>query len=256
MRSNPHAFELSMLQQLDVFLASRLLSVIPAVHTLSQGDGLPEAPKVAVEDWISSVLGLRGLLVRPEDVQAVRDGSVRRHSDFDHEQAIIKGLCVVYRIMHERAAAGRPPNGWHLAELFKVFTKGVVRFRRNSLRRDLPWDAILYVNYPEARKVRALLDRFNLDVCYGDIPLRFLGLHPVRQAFRVMWHLARISPFPDFNLVMAFVAMSEYLLYKGYPLFCPQPEDRVVLLRFVSGPVPSRFSRFESRLLDLVKQAL
>jgi hypothetical protein len=155
-----------------------------------------------------------------------------------------------------QCSEGQPPDGWHLAEQFKLFSRGVVRFRRNSLRRDLPWDAILYVKYPEAEKVRGLLDSFNLDVCYGDNPLRFQRAHPVRQAFRIMWRLARIAPFPDFNLVMAFVAMSEYLLYKGYPLFCPEPEDRALLHRMVSGPVPSRMMRFESRLLGRVKQAI
>jgi hypothetical protein len=253
------AIELSMLQQLDVFLASRLLSdfrEVPAIHALTDGEGLPENLTVDLGEWVSSVLSLRGLLVHPEDVEAVRSGNSSRYSESQHEHAIIKGLCSVFRVMHKRAAEGQPPDGWHLAEQFKLFSRGVVRFRRNSLRRDLPWDAILYVKYPEAEKVRGLLDSFNLDVCYGDNPLRFQRAHPVRQAFRIMWRLARIAPFPDFNLVMAFVAMSEYLLYKGYPLFCPEPEDRALLHRMVSGPVPSRMMRFESRLLGRVKQAI
>lgn len=248
-----------MLQQLDVFLASRLLSGVsdvPAVHALTDGDGLPGTLSVDPGEWVSSVLSLRGLLVHPEDVEAVRTGKHSRYSESQHEHAIIKGLCAVFRMMHKRAALGRAPDGWHLADQFKLFTKGVVRFRRNSLRRDLPWDAILYVKYPAAERVKSLLDGFNPDVCYGDHPLRFNTVHPVRQAFRLMWGLARIAPFPDFNLVMAFVAMSEYLLYKGYPLFCPEPEDRAILHRMVSGPVPSRIMRFESRLLGRVKEAV
>jgi hypothetical protein len=253
------AFELSFLQQLDVFLASRLVSTpmhVPEVHALTEGVGIPRVPEVDPREWISAVLGLRGLLVHPEDVDAVRRGRVGRYSESQHEHAMIRGLCAVFRVMHKRAARGRPPEGWHLAELFKMFTKGVVRFRRNSLRRDMPWDAILYVNYPEASRVRVLLDGFNLDMCYGDNPIRFQSLHPVRQAFRLLWRLARIAPFPDFNLVMAFVAMSEYLLYKGYPLFCPEPEDRVLLHRLLSGGAPNRVMRFESRLLGRVKQAI
>jgi hypothetical protein len=256
MRLDHHAFEFSMLQQLDVFLAARLLSGredVPAVHALTDGEGLPDILSVDLGEWVSSVLSLRGLLVHPEDVEAVRSGRTSRYVESQHEHAIIKGLCAVFRMMHKRAAEGRPPDGWHLAEQFKLFTRGVVRFRKNSLRRDLPWDAILYVKYPEADRVRSFLDGFNLDMCYGDHPLRFHGLHPVRQAFRVMWRLARIAPFPDFNLVMAFIAMSEYLLYEGYPLFCPEPEDRALLHRMVSGPVPSRIMRFESRLLGRVK---
>ena len=259
MRTDHRAFEPSLLQQLDVFLASRLLSDshdVPAIRALTDGEGLHGAPPVDLGEWISSVLSLRGLLVHPEDVEAVRSGKANRYSESQHEHAIINGLCAVFRVMHKRAAEGRPPDGWHLADLFKLFSKGVVRFRSNSLRRDLPWDAILYVKYPDTERVRSLLDGFNLDVCYGDNPLRFHSLHPVRQAFRLMWGLARIAPFPDFNLVMAFVAMSEYLLYKGYPLFCPEPEDRAVLHRMVSGPVPSRIMRFESRLLGRVKKAI
>jgi len=259
MRLDHRSFELSMLQQLDVFLASRLLSDsddVPAIPALTDGEGLPDSLAIDTGEWISSVLSLRGLLVHPEDVEAVRIGKTSRYSESQHEHAIIKGLCEVFRVMHKRAAEGRPPDGWHLADQFKLFTKGVVRFRRNSLRRDLPWDAILYVKYPEAERVRSLLDGFNPDDCYGDHPLRFHTVHPVRQAFRLMWGVARIAPFPDFNLVMAFVAMSEYLLYKGYPLFCPEPEDRATLHRMVSGPVPSRIMRFESRLLGRVKEAV
>lgn len=252
-----------MLQQLDVFLASRFLGDfhdIPAIHALADGEGmpggLPEGLAVDAGEWVSSVLSLRGLLVHPEDVEAVRSGRSSRYAESQHEHAIIRGLYSVFRVMHKRAAEGRPPDGWHLAEQFKLFSRGVVRFRRNSLRRDLPWDAILYVKYPDSGQVRSLLDGFNLDVCFGDNPLRFQSMHPVRQAFRLMWRLARIAPFPDFNLVMAFVAMSEYLLYKGYPLFCPEPEDRALLHRMVSGPVPSRVMKFEARLLGRVRQAI
>jgi hypothetical protein len=196
------------------------------------------------------VLGLRGLLVHPEDVDAVLCGRASKYVESQHEHAMIRGLGRVFRVIHEHAGQGRAPDGWHLAQLFKVFSRGVARFRNNSLRRDTPWDAILYVKYPAPERVRSLLDSFNLDECYGDNPLRFRNLHPVRQSFRVLWRLARIAPFPDFNLVMAFVAMSEHMLYEGYPLFCPEPEDRAMLHRLVSGPVPNRVMRFESRMLN------
>ncbi len=245
------ALELSFLERLDVSLASRWVSGsmdAPAVHTLTEGSGLPEVPTVDPRRWISSVLGLRGLLVHPEDVDAVLSGRDCRYTELQHEHAMIRGLGRVLRVIHQHASQGRAPDGWHLAQLFKVFSRGVSRFRNNSLRRDMPWDAILYVTYPAPERVRSLLDDFNLDACYGDHPLRFCNMHPVRQAFRLLWRLARIAPFPDFNLVMAFVAMSEYLLYSGYPLFCPEPEDRAMLHRLVSGPIPNRIMRFESRM--------
>ena len=259
MRSDHDPFELSFLQKLDLYMATRLVgdgASAPAVRALTEGSPLPPAPSVDVKEWISSVLSLRGLLVHPEDVHGVLRHRGTRYRDMQHEHAMIRGLYRVFRQMRKRATLGKAPDGWHLVESFKMFTRGIARFRNNQLRRDMPWDAILYVQYPDTETVRRMLDDFTLDLCYRDNQIRFQTLHPVRQAFRVMWKFARIAPFPDFNLVMAFVAMSEYLLYRGYPLFCPEPEDRALLHRLVSGPIPNRVMRFESRLLGRIAQAV
>ena len=74
-------------------------------------------------------------------------------------------------------------------------------------------------------------------------------MHPVRQSFRVLWRFARLAPFPDFNLVMAFVAMNAHLLAQGYPMVRPLAGDRELLVHLVSGPPPLRHGTFESRLL-------
>ena len=137
-----------------------------------------------------------------------------------------------------------------VVDMFKEFTRGVARFRNNTLRRDLPWDAILFVDYPACGNVSDCLDAFHRGNFYTDLGLRFENLHPVRQAFRILWLFARISPFPDFNLTMAWVAMNMYLAECGYPMLAPRHEDRERLHRMIGGPVPRKVVAFESRLLE------
>jgi hypothetical protein len=62
--------------------------------------------------------------------------------------------------------------------------------------------------------------------------------------------LARIAPFPDFNVLMAFLVMNAYLLAKGYPAITPMPGDRELLGRLLSGPPPTRVLFLEARLAE------
>jgi hypothetical protein len=178
-----------------------------------------------------------------------------RHFMPDHqEHSLIVGLKGVLNLIRERGSRGVPPDGWCLVDLFRVLTRDIARFRGNDLRRDQPWDAILYVRYPPADDVRTLLDTFHPTYCFRDLPQAFERLHPVRKAFRILWRFARIAPFPDFNLVMAFVAMNSSLLANGYPPVFPEPGDREVLTHLVTGPVPQRITGFEARLLQVVEK--
>ena len=67
----------------------------------------------------------------------------------------------------------------------------------------------------------------------------------------MLWRLARIAPFPDFNVLMAFLAMNTFLVAKGYPALTPMPGDREVLNKLLSGPPPTRMPMFEARLAEL-----
>ncbi|MCA8958278.1 MAG: Fic family protein [Planctomycetes bacterium] len=234
------------LQLLDLELAHRFSGVPTDAKVLVAGAGIPEIPRAEPCAFVAAVLGLRGLPVAAGDVASVIRGS----GGAAHERALISGMHRVYECAVDWGAGGRAPDGWLMASLFKQLTRDVPRFRNNHLRRDAPWDSVLYVKYPDAGVLPERLDRFNRDVCYGDHPLRFNHLHPARQAFRVLWHFARIAPFPDFNLSMAWVAMNIYLLHAGYPMLTPEAPDREALHRMVTGPVPLSVPEMETRLLN------
>lgn len=265
---------LNVLQRLDLALAVRLTVdavAVPGVQDLTRGHGLPRPPGVDVAAWIAGLLGLRGLLVDPAEVASVVSGWRRGRDpdsdpDFDpdrnrpvgerpvhQEHRLIVGLHRVFERIRSWSVQGRPLDGRGMLELFELMTRDVPRFRNNHLRRDTPWDAILYVRYPEADRVRACLESFDRAHRYRDHALRFDSLHPVRQSFRVLWHFARIAPFPDFNLTMAWVAMDFYLLHHGYPMLVPARDDRERLFRLLGGPPPLKSTRLENRLLAAVE---
>lgn len=245
----------SPLERLDLELASRLALSVGAVDLGRPEDLAAEATRPTPErdaNWIASTLALRGFVVAVEDVQRLQAGLSARLRIGQQEHALVVGMSRVLRSVRERAASGRAPDGWFLVELFRQLTCEVPRFRNNELRRDEPWDSILYVSYPQPNLVRGLLDTFDPGHRYRDVPSLFDRLHPVRRAFRVLWRFARIAPFPDLNLLMATVAMSSYLASEGYPLFGPRREDRDLLTRLVSGPPPLKAPLLERRLLEQV----
>lgn len=203
--------------------------------------------------FIAGVLRLRGLLVMDDDVADVLTGATSRFQSTSQEFQMIRGLQDVLQILRDRGSRGAPPDGWFMVELFKTLTRGLPRFRNNVLRVDPPWDAVLYVRYPLPQELNYLLDTFDLAHRYRDFPRLFDDLHPVRQGFRILWRFARISPFPDFNVSMAWLAMSGWLLARGYPLILPEAQDQALLARLVGGPPPAKLVQFESRLLETIE---
>ena len=103
--------------------------------------------------------------------------------------------------------------------------------------------------YPAPEHLAPILDTFDVNRCFRDVPLVFQRLHPVRQGFRLLWRFARVAPFPDFNLVIAWLGMCAWLQSKGFPLLMPEREDQQFLARLVGGPPPLKVLQFEGRLL-------
>jgi len=245
----------TLLERLDLALATRMAHRAELVD-LRRAEAWSEKwmgpPAAAPAHLIAGLLGLRGLAVTEADAAAILAGGTGRHRREDQEYRLTVGLRGALARIVEHTGDGRMPDGWFMVELFRTFAGELPRFRNNTLRRDLPWDTILYVTYPKPGQVRSLLDTFDQAHAFRDFPALFRSLHPVRQSFRILWRLARIAPFPDFNLVMAFVAMNAALHARGYPMLAPRREDRALLNRLVSGPPPRRIARFEARLLELV----
>ena len=92
--------------------------------------------------------------------------------------------------------------------------------------------------------------RVHPEAGFGENSAAFEVLHPVRRALRVMWRLARIAPFPDYNLSMSFAVGCSYLLSHGYPLLVLETGDRGLLERLIRSGAPKRATRFELRLLE------
>lgn len=248
---------LTYLERLDLALAGR---IVPRAEQLDASSPLEDWANLMVDPTprlrphaglVSGHLELRGLDLRIADVYAVLHGRSESIRKDQQEYTFIHGMARCLALVQERGRTGNPPDGEFAVTLFRTFAGDLARFRNNWLRRDMPWDGLIYVPYPDAADVPMLLGDFNALQAYRDQPLRFASLHPVRQAFRVLWRLARIAPFPDFNVLMAFLAMNTFLVAKGYPALTPMPGDREVLNKLLSGPPPTRMPMFEARLAEL-----
>lgn len=202
--------------------------------------------------WVAGLLALRGFRLDDHEVACVLTGAPGRFRPEHQEFKLVKGFAELTDAIVERAAAGQTVDAWWLVEMFRRTTEGIERFRNNTLRRDMPWDALVGVRYPEPGEVQPQLDGFHAGASFGDDPQVFGSLHPVRQAVRLMWRFARIAPFPDFNLPFAAVAFATHLLASGYPPLLPDAGDRVRLQRLVRGRAPFRALALESRLLDQI----
>ncbi|GAB4136667.1 MAG: hypothetical protein Fur0037_01340 [Planctomycetota bacterium] len=246
----------TILERIDLTLADRLVGAAADADILASADGLRErlySPSGGDARWIGSLLRLRGLLVLDEDVADVLTGNTARFPSGTQESCMIRGLHELLCAMRERGRSGRTPDGAFLREAFEIMTAGIARFRNNTLRRDQPWDSILYVSYPGPWEVEERLSTFDEAHRYHDAPSLFDGLHPARQAWRVLYRFARLSPFPDMNLPMAWVAMCSYLLARGYPILAAAPQDQGLLHRLIGGSPPARLRQFEGRLLEAVE---
>jgi len=245
----------SLLERIDLALASELVTGVGNGEPLAVAqrvfDGV-RLPAPGDATFLASLLRLRGFVVTDEDANSVIGGGPARLSPLAQEYRLIRGLHECLRQVRVRASAGRPPDGWFLVDLWRTMTAELPRFRNNELRRGPPWDAVLYINYPGSEELRHLLDTFDSARHYRDQPAVFAPQHPVRQGFRLMWRFARIAPFPDFNLVIAWLAMNAWLQTKGYPLLVADHGDQALLAKLVGGPPPTKIVQFEARLLDAI----
>lgn len=245
----------SLLERVDLALASQLVEsgdeAEPIANAQRVFDGV-RRPAPSDIRFVAALLRLRGFVVDEEDAKAVLGGNPGRLEPVSQEFRMIRGLGAGLQLVRERAARGLPPDGWFAVEIWKRMTADLPRFRNNEIRRGPPWDSVLYVNYPAPDQLRYLLDTFDFEHRFRDLPAMFDSHHPVRQGFRILWRFARIAPFPDFNILMGWMLMTGWLQLKGYPLLVPEPPDQVMLARLLGGPPPSRIVQLERRLLDAV----
>lgn len=250
--------KLSALERIDLALASRLLPAdtdrepIAAAQRALDGVRQPGSRDVA---FLASLLRLRGFQLADQDAADVLAGRPSRLAPVTQEHRLLHGLADALRLLRLRASDGRTPDGWFLVELFRVLSAELPRFRNNELRRGPPWDAVLYVDYPTPDRLRLMLDDFHVDTCFRDAAAVFQPLHPVRQGFRMMWRFLRLAPFPDFNVIVGWLALNAWLQAKGFPLMPAAAGDGQALTRLVSGPPPSRAPLFEARLLEALEAA-
>lgn len=245
------------LDRLDLGLALRLADAAdePGTDLLASAQVYQDAlfrPQPEDPAFLAALLRLRGFLIHDDDAAEVFAGRTDRLPRSSQEHQFLLGFADALQMLRDRASRGRSPDGWFLVELHKVATRGVRRFRNNALRTDAPWDGVLYVPHPPATEITGLVETFDAEHCFRDQPLVFHRLHPVRQSFRVLWRLARIAPFPDLNLPMAWLAMCGHLLAHGYPLLMPEARDREAIARSLAGPPPTRLPGWESRLLRAI----
>jgi hypothetical protein len=250
--TNPETKQLTTLERIDLALASRMVSGAPADEPIAAAQRVLDGVRRPTPDdvqFVASLLRLRGLVIDDGDAADVLAGRPGRLAPVSQEHRLLCGLRECLRLVRLRAGEGRPPEGWFLVELFRAMTCELPRFRNNDLRRGPPWDAQIYVDYPPAEQLRSLLDTFDADRCFRDVPLVFHSLHPVRQGFRLLWRFARLAPFPDFNVVIAWLGMNAWLQAKGFPMLAPRPGDQQLMSRMLSGPPPTRFPVLEARML-------
>ncbi|MEY4673518.1 MAG: hypothetical protein RL148_1302 [Planctomycetota bacterium] len=246
--------DFSILDRIDLAIASRFLNGTTEPIALAQRVSdriLSPSPRDAA--WIASLLQLRGLLVLEEDVREVMEARSGRLGPTTQEHGLVLGLHRVLQMVHDLAASGQQMDGCFLMAAFEAMTARLPRFRNNVLRRDKPWDSMLHVSYPEPNDLDELMRSFEPANRFRDLPHLFDALHPVRRAFRVFWRATRIAPFPDFNLVMGWIAMCTYLQCCGYPRISPRAEDGPMLQKLVSGPPPLRSIQLESRVLEAIE---
>ncbi|MEO0479534.1 MAG: Fic family protein [Planctomycetota bacterium] len=250
---------LTVLQRLDIATAERLANQLARRLEEDLADSKSEATvweptDVERRDFVRGLLGIRGFRIHSDDVEKILEDRVERYRPEHQEWRLVRGLARAFDDLLEEAMQGRGPSGWAIAERFRSMTDGLARFRNNTLRRDIPWDSIPGVPYPDAQRVGALLDGLHEDANYGDQHPDYEEMHPVRQAARLFWRFARISPFPDFNVVMAVLAASHLLCSRGYPAWVAQSDDRARLDALVKGALPERSLFLEQRLLDTVQR--
>ncbi len=257
MGSESEIVRLGVIERLDLALAERFSVTIdpsPEERLVAEQGRYLSLRGVDRWRWIAGILAVRNYRVDVAELGEILEGRPSRIRREHQEHGLVRGLDRVLDLLEVRASAGRQPDGFFLLDLFEAMTAEVPRFRNNLLRKDHPWDSLMHLGYPSPRELRSILASFTPENSFRDMPAIFDAMHPVRQACRVMWRYARISPHPDLNLVMAMVALNSCLRASGYPLLMPEPEDRKSLLRLIPGPPPQRIIQFELRLLRQVEE--
>lgn len=247
-----------MLERIDLALASRLVGARVDDDLIAGAqsalDGLRRSAPTDCE-FVASALRLRGFAIDDDDAADALAGREGVLAPTTQEYRLLRGLGECLKLIRERASQSLPPDGWFLVDLFRALTAELPRFRNNELRRGQPWDAQLYVDYPTPEQLRFLVDSFDSKRCYRDAPVVFNGMHPVRQGFRLFWRFARIAPFPDFNVVVAWLGMNAWLQSKGMPLLRAERGDHKMVCELLTGPPPRKLPEFEARLLAAFEAA-
>lgn len=243
---------MSVLERIDLALATRMVRGVHDDEPLAAAQRVLDGVRRPTSDdvpFAGALLRLRGFVIHDDDVADVFAGRQGRLAAVTQEHRLLCGIKECLRLIRQRATAGRTPDGWFLVELFRALTAELPRFRNNDLRRGPPWDAVLYLDYPPADQLRFLLDTFDEEHCYRDVPAMFQSLHPVRQGLRILWRFARIAPFPDFNTLVAWLGMNAWLQARGLPMLAPANGDQQLMVRLISGPPPTRSPALETRVL-------
>lgn len=188
-----------------------------------------------------------------EDVAAVLLGRPGRFAPSANEYWFIRGIDGALGLLEGRSVRGIGPDRVHLMELWRELTGRLPNAPQAAWRDREPVDAIPGVEYPAPELLEFLLERFHQEGGYLDEPAWFQGLHPVRQAWRIFVRCARLAPFPQHNLLMAWLAACAWLRARSYPLLVLDPSDQRLVLRHVladprEGPV-----EWEERLLAQVR---
>jgi hypothetical protein len=255
---NQDEAQLSLLERVDLALASRMVGDPAREELLAKAQLVLDTvrrPAPTDAEFIAALLRLRGFVIDDDDARAVFSGRPGRLSPIAQEHRLLGGLRECLRLVRKRASDGHAPDGWFMVDLFRALTAELPRFRNNELRQGPPWDSLMYVTYPAPDQLAPILDTFDAARSFRDVPTVFQRLHPVRQGFRILWRFARVAPFPDFNLVMAWLGMSAWLQAKGFPLLMPERGDQQLLVKLVGGPPPSKVLQFEGRLLHALDDA-
>ncbi len=207
-------------QRLDLLLAERIL------EGGTRGAELFKMRERRDELWMVGLLGLRGIHVTLEDVQACLEQRPGRFLLQQPEARLILGLRIAIDEIDEAVELGSSLDGERLRDIHIALTENLEGQDPGTFRTGSPWDTVPGLVHPGPALVPVLMKRFSrhFDLVLGDEP--FEELHPVDQAARIFGRLALIAPFRDFNLIVASLAASQYLLANGYPPFLPKATDR------------------------------
>ena len=196
-------------QRLDLLLAERIL------EGGLRGAELFKMRQRRDELWILGLLGLRGIHVTLDDVSSCLERRPGRFLLNQPEALLIQGLRTAIDQVDEAVELECPLNEERLREIHISLCENLDGQDPGSLRSGSPWDSVPGLVHPGSDLVPVLMKRFSrhFDLVLGDEP--FEELHPVDQAARIFGRLVLIAPFRDFNLLVASLAASQFLLGKG-----------------------------------------